>query len=64
MHVVLTEYYQELAKVAAALETVADDDLEDEDDQDDTGKASGMSEEDLKIFTKEVQVKETIPGTK
>ncbi len=28
--------------------------MEDEDDQDDTGKASGMSEEDLKIFTKEV----------
>ena len=48
------EAEKELAKVAAALETVADDDLEDEDDQDDTGKASGMSEEDLKIFTKEV----------
>src|SRR6056300_1852912 len=48
------EAEKELAKVEAALETAADEASEEEEDQDDTGKASGMSEEDLKIFTKEV----------
>jgi len=49
------EAEKELAKVEAALERPADDGSEEEEDEEvDTGKASGMSEEDLKIFTKEV----------
>jgi RNA polymerase primary sigma factor len=46
------EAEKELAKVAAALLPSANSD--DDDDDDDTGKASGMSPEELALFTKEV----------
>ena len=49
------EAERELAKVEAALAQTDDEDSdEDDDDENDSGKASGMSVEDLAILTKEV----------